>query len=123
MLDHRVPRRKCILIVESNPVLAHLLQATIAEKTPYGAVRVSTGEHALTVLTTVIPDLLILNTHLSDMTGADLVTHIHEVEKLKTLPLLLLGTDQDQPIDNAIGLSLPLQLEVFLQTLAYLLVV
>ena len=79
MLDNRLPRRKCILIVESNPVLAHLLQATIAEKTHYSAVRVLTGEHALTVLTTVIPDLLILNTHLSDMTGAELVAHIHTV--------------------------------------------
>ncbi len=119
MLAQRLTRRKIILLVESNQALAKLLHTTIAQHTPHGAVGVSTGEEALRVLRTTIPDLVILNAELPDMTGAHLCAQIRRVEKLKSLPLLLVGTDR--PVEEALGLRLPLRLDVFLQTIAYLL--
>lgn len=119
MLEKRLQRKKIILVVESNEELARLLQTIIAQQEHYRAVRVTTGAQALTLLSTVIPDLMILNVHLSDMRGVDLSTQMRRSEKLKSLPLLLLGTDQTR--EEAVCLSLPLQLPLFLQTLAYLL--
>jgi len=119
MLAQRLARRKIILLVESNQALAKLLHAIIAQRTPHGAVGVSTGEEALRVLGTAIPDLVILNADLSDMTGAHLCAQIRRVEKLKSLPLLLVGTDR--PVEEALGLGLPLRLDAFLQALAHLL--
>jgi len=119
MLAQRLTRRKIILLVESNQALAKLLHTTIAQHTPHGAVGVSTGEEALRVLRTTIPDLVILNANLSDMTGAHLCAQIRRIEKLKSLPLLLVGTDR--PVEEALGLGLPLRLDAFLQALAHLL--
>jgi DNA-binding response OmpR family regulator len=119
MFANKSARRKIILLVESNDELAELLHATIVQKTGYGTMRVSTAAQALLALSTVIPDLMILNIQLSDMAGADLSAQIRRDEKLRKLPLLFVGTDQ--PMEEAISLNLPLQLPVFLQTLAYLL--
>lgn len=118
MLEKRLQRKKIILVVESNEELAHLLQTIIAQQEHYRPVRVATGEQALTLLSTVIPDLMIVNAHLSDRSGAALAAQVRRDEKLKSLPLLLLGTDQAR--EDIFCLSLPLQLPVFLQALAYL---
>ncbi len=119
MLEKKLQRKKIILVVESNEELARLLQAIIAQQTNYRAVLVATGEQVLTVLSTIIPDLMILNAQLSDMSGVDLIAQVLRGKKLKGLPLLLLGTDKS--MEEAVGLSLPLQLPEFLQTLTYLL--
>ncbi len=86
-------------------------------KMAYACSKINTK--ALRVLSTTIPDLVILNAELPDMTGAHLCAQIRRVEKLKSLPLLLVGTDR--PVEEALGLRLPLRLDVFLQTIAYLL--
>jgi len=109
------------LIVESNQVRAFLLTSLLAQETTHHAVVVSTGQQALKVLTTIIPDLLIFSQHLADMRGMALYEQIQTVEKLKPLPLMMLGAHTTMHGSRFIRLGTPFDRDAFLHAVEALL--
>jgi len=121
MLEKKRSRRKFILIAESNQAHAILLTSILAQQTTHHTVVVSTGQQAVNVLTTVIPDLLIFPEHLVDMRGMALYEQIQTVEKLRPLPLMMLRAHTTIYGTKFIRLGTPFDREEFLLALEVLL--
>ncbi len=51
------------------------------------------GEEAITTMTRVVPDLIISSMHLPDITGADLLLKMREMNGLEDLPFLLISSE------------------------------
>jgi CheY-like chemotaxis protein len=121
ILQQKRPRRKIILIVVSNGALALLLTSILAQKTPSHTLVISTGHQAITVLSTVIPDLLVFHHDLVDMSGLELYEQIQIVEKLRPLPFIMLGANTTQYGPRFVYLGTPFDHDVFLHAVDTLL--
>ncbi|MBV9020682.1 MAG: hypothetical protein JO125_16020 [Chloroflexi bacterium] len=121
MPEKKSPRRKLILLAESNQAHAVLLISILAQQTAHHAVVITTGQHTIHILTKLIPDLLIFPEHLVDMSGMQLYKQIQTVEKLRPLPLLMLRAHTTIHRSKFICLGTPFDLEEFLHAVEALL--
>lgn len=90
-----------LLLVEDDPSLARGLQRALQNE-GFAVNHVATGKHALQVVKTEAPDIVILDLGLPDMDGLDV---LKEIRKLHApLPVLLL-TARDTLDDKVAGLD------------------
>lgn len=68
---------RLILIIEDDPGFAELMSSSLEDE-GFASRYVSSGTRALELLSSVSPDLIILDYSLPDMTGASLIEHIRE---------------------------------------------
>ncbi|GHO90540.1 hypothetical protein KSF_005880 [Reticulibacter mediterranei] len=86
-------RRKEIVLVEPDDAFAEFFTEVVRQEPLYALLRVATGERALQVVPQLKPDLLIMDFCLPDMTGIEVFEHLHAVDKLTSLPVMLINTD------------------------------
>jgi CheY-like chemotaxis protein len=66
---------KFILIVEDDLADGEMLQSVLRRETPYFVSLVASGTEALQVLDDIVPDLILLDYALPDMSGLDVYKH------------------------------------------------
>lgn len=78
---------KCILVVEDNPMNLKLFQDVL---TAYGydVVSAETGQKALDCVRDTLPDLVILDIQLPDISGLEIATTFKADDRLKTIPIV-----------------------------------
>ncbi|WP_282940742.1 response regulator [Paenibacillus sp. RC67] len=92
-LLNRIPKR--LLIVEDNMPLRDSLVELIAHD-DVAITAVGYGEEALQELNAVHFDCMVLDLELADMSGFELLDRIRNIEKLRTLPIIIFtGKDLD----------------------------
>lgn len=113
-----VPRE--ILLVEDNPLDARLLQEYFAANdSPHNIHRVRDGESALSFLYHGVeftnaprPDVVLLDLHLPEMSGFEVLAAIKQHEHLKDIPVIVLtGSNNEEDIQRAYDLQANCYLE------------
>ena len=113
---------KTILIVEDDEAIGEMIDLTLQEETYYHHLIVSTGAQALQLIQNTLPDLLIVDYHLADMTGLELYDKIHLIYKKKVFPVILMSASLEkfqEEIEHrqVMGLSKPFDLFDFLSAI------
>ncbi len=117
-------QQKTILIVEDDPSIGEMFVQTLAEENIYNPLLVTNGIQALEIVKEIIPDLLLLDYHLPNMTGLELYDKIHTMSHLSSIPAILItaGVMQHDIQDrHMVGMSKPVDLNKLLDIVAELL--
>ena len=69
--------KRKILIVEDNPIHTKLIEMTLRSKN-YTLLKATTGEEALDIATRELPDLILMDLNLPDMTGFKVTKKLRE---------------------------------------------
>jgi HAMP domain-containing protein/CheY-like chemotaxis protein len=98
--DYVQPRRKRLLVVEDNPAE----QMSITELLGFDDIHVQavgTGNEALGIMHDDIPDCVVLDLRLPDMSGFDLLEKIRDDESLSDLPVVVFTGRELSPDEDA----------------------
>ncbi len=79
-----------ILIVEDDPTIGTLLQEVIQRNARYRVVWVARASEAIQAIKDMLPDLLLLDYFLPDMTGIELYDYLQCTIKAKHIPAIML---------------------------------
>ena len=93
-----------VLCVDDDLEVLQALEALVGDA-GYDVMVAESGERALRVISTVRPDLLLLDVAMADVDGYAVCAKLQESKELSYLPVVLLGTP-DQPIDTARAVAL-----------------
>lgn len=97
--------QNCVILhVEDDDATAFLFRAALDEvDLPVSVHRVCDGEQALAFLaqsgvykTARRPELIVLDLHLPKVDGWEVLSHIQARDNLRTIPVVVLGTSDDQ---------------------------
>jgi CheY-like chemotaxis protein len=113
---------KTILIVEDDEAIGEMIDLTLQDEAHYYPLIVSTGAQALQFVQNTLPDLLIVDYHLTDMTGLELYDKIHLAHRKKVFPVILMSASLEQFQEEIaqrqmLGLSKPFDLFDFLSAI------
>ncbi|HRX82052.1 MAG: response regulator [Planctomycetaceae bacterium] len=118
MTEATIPRD--VLLVEDNPLDARLLQEYFAANDPSHHIhRVRDGESALSFLYHGVeytnaprPDVVLLDLHLPEMSGFEVLAAIKQHEHLRDIPVIVLtGSNNEDDIQRAYDLQANCYLE------------
>jgi DNA-binding response OmpR family regulator len=82
-----------VLIVEDDAKLSEIFALTL-QAAGYQTERVMDGAVALTRLAEIVPDLVVLDLHLPNVAGPDILHHIRADVRLAQLRVLLVTADE-----------------------------
>ena len=99
--------RKKIIIVEDDTFLGSLIVQKI-KSAGYDVTLVSQGDQAMKVIRQEIPNLVILDLLLQNITGYDILAEMRKDDKLKIIPVIILsnlGSQKDIKKAEDLGMS------------------
>lgn len=79
---------RLVLIVEDDKPTGDLLASAINDERGYRAIRVGSANEALDALTTIEPDLLLLDIRLPGMSGLELYDRVRADARFRSLPVV-----------------------------------
>jgi two-component system cell cycle response regulator DivK len=82
-----VPVRKCVLIVEDNPLNMKLFSAMIAAQ-GYDVLQATDGVHGLDLAQDRHPDLIIMDIQLPNMSGLDVTRNLKADAATRDIPII-----------------------------------
>ena len=83
----------CVLYAEDNPTNVMLMKAVMEMRPQWRLVCATSGREALEVALSDPPDLVLLDMHLGDMTGLELLQQMRTHASLAALPSMVLSAD------------------------------
>lgn len=113
-----------ILIVEDDKDISSFLVEAIHQETPHLALSAADGNQALNILHDCKPSLLLLDYGLPDMNGLELYDHVHAIQELEDIPVLLLSANcpwSEVKKRKIICLAKPVEIDELLKTIEHLL--
>src|SRR4051812_39112706 len=93
-----------LLIVEDDPGLAEML-AHYFRVQGYEVFVTMLGENACTMAWETLPDVIVLDIHLPDISGYEVVRRLQESHRTRTIPVVFL-TELTDRVDKRQGLEL-----------------
>lgn len=93
---------RSVLIVEDSPTARKVITMVLTRK-GYRVEEAATGGEALSKVASVLPQLILLDARLPDMTGFDVLAKIKQNSQLKEIPVVML-TAKDNPVDREKGM-------------------
>jgi len=78
------------LIVGADPVSARICQETL-ERTGFAIERVGSGVDAVVAARGHVPDLIVMDSQLSDVSAAETIGWLRANQALKSVPIIVLG--------------------------------
>lgn len=115
---------KTVLVVEDDTGIGTFLIQAIQQETHYQAMLVTDGFQALKVVANIKPGLFILDYQLPRMNGIELYDRLHAIPELEEIPAIIVSARlprQEIERRKITGISKPLELDDFLQTIEHLL--
>jgi CheY-like chemotaxis protein len=96
-----------VLIVEDDAKLSEIFSLTL-QAAGYQTERVIDGAVALTRLAEIVPDLVVLDLHLPNVAGPDILHHIRADARLAKIRVLLVTADERlaETLDDHASLTL-----------------
>jgi CheY-like chemotaxis protein len=94
---------KTILVVEDSPTSRKVISMVLAKR-GYTIEEAATGGAALRKLDTALPNLILLDAMLPDMTGYDILFRLKNDDRLKEVPVVML-TAKNNPVDRQKGMK------------------
>lgn len=93
---------KTVLVIEDSPTSRKVISMVLAKR-GYTIEEASTGGAALRRMEVILPDLILLDAMLPDMTGYDILFRLKNDERLKNVPVVML-TAKNNPVDRQKGM-------------------
>lgn len=115
---------KAVLIVDDDVDIGETLMAILQEDTAYQTVSVSDGCAALTVVRTLIPQLILLDYHMPKMDGLECLDKLRESKGLEQTPVILMSAVLPKRARECSNLALiekPFEMEALLDLMRHLL--
>lgn len=115
---------KTVLVVEDDTGIGTFLIQAIQQETHYQAMLVTDGFQALKVVASIKPGLFILDYQLPRMNGIELYDRLHAIAGMDQIPAIIVSARlprHEIEKRKIIGISKPLELDDFLQTIERLL--
>jgi DNA-binding response OmpR family regulator len=115
---------KTVLVVEDDTGIGTFLIQAIQQETHYQAMLVTDGFQALKAVANIKPGLFILDYQLPRMNGIELYDRLHAIPGMDHIPAIIVSARlprHEIEKRNIIGISKPLELDDFLQTIEKLL--
>ncbi len=115
---------KTVLVVEDDTGIGTFLIQAIQQETHYQAMLVTDGFQALKVVANIKPGLFILDYQLPRMNGIELYDRLHTIPGMEEIPAIIVSARlprHEIERRKIIGISKPLELDDFLQTIEHLL--
>ena len=88
---------KVIVVVDDNPTIAHLLLDALEEVDAYDVRTVRDGLRALDLITSTLPDLVILDVHLPGISGFELFDRLRARPETADIPILFISAAMPGP--------------------------
>lgn len=85
--QQRQDARKCVLIVEDNPLNMKLFSAMIAAE-GYDVLQAADGAHALDIARRLHPDLIVMDLQLPGISGLDLTHSLKTDDDTRNIPII-----------------------------------
>jgi len=95
---------RCILVVDDEPDLLELVRFNL-DRAGYRVETAASGEEALASLRRSIPDLLVLDLMLPDLSGEEVCRRLRADPRLASLPVIML-TAKSEEVDRVVGFEL-----------------
>jgi CheY-like chemotaxis protein len=115
---------KTILVVEDDLGIGSFLTQAISQETHHQAMLAADGFQALNAITSIKPNLFILDYQLPRMNGIELYDKLHTTQGLEDVPAIVISArlpKHDIEKRKIVGMSKPLELDEFLRTIEELL--
>ena len=93
---------KTVLVIEDSPTSRKVISMVLAKR-GYTIEEAATGGAALRKLEAMLPNLILLDAMLPDMTGYDILFRLKNDERLKAVPVVML-TAKNNPVDRQKGM-------------------
>ncbi len=93
---------KTVLVIEDSPTSRKVISMVLAKR-GYIIEEAATGGAALRKMETMLPNLILLDAMLPDMTGYDILFRLKNDERLKAVPVVML-TAKNNPVDRQKGM-------------------
>jgi len=93
---------KTVLVIEDSPTSRKVISMVLAKR-GYTIEEASTGGAALRRMEVILPNLILLDAMLPDMTGYDILFRLKNDERLKNVPVVML-TAKNNPVDRQKGM-------------------
>lgn len=87
-----------ILVVDDDSV--NLKMAEFILKNNYEVISALSGNRALKFLAQNVPDLILLDLHMPEMDGMEVLDKIREMEHLKQVPVVFLTADDEEDTEQ-----------------------
>lgn len=94
--DYASPQKKRILLIEDNAVNSRLIEQVLSFRTDIDLAMAKDGEMGLALANTQTPDMILLDLHLPDMSGQEVLQEIRANSKLKHVPIIIISADTSQ---------------------------
>jgi twitching motility two-component system response regulator PilG len=94
---------KTVLVVEDSPTSRKVI-SMVLNKRGYAIEEAPTGGAALRKMETMVPNIILLDAMLPDMTGYDILFRLKNDQRLKGVPVVML-TAKNNPVDRQKGLK------------------
>jgi diguanylate cyclase (GGDEF)-like protein len=91
--EHTVERP--ILVVDDNPVIVKLLEAML-DRSGYPVVTAHSGQDALALLDTLLPDLILLDIDMPGLSGLDTCRVLKENPRTAEIPIIFVTASNDK---------------------------
>jgi len=91
---------KRILVIDDDPM--NLRMAEFILRRQYAVVCVSSGREALEFLEGNVPDMILLDLHMPEMNGIEVLERIHGMERMCDVPVVFLTADSDRETEARI---------------------
>lgn len=82
-----------ILVIEDNPANSQLLQRIFSHRNDVKVVMAPDGTRGLELVKSVQPSLVLLDYHLPDMNGGEVLEQIKKSEGLESIPVIIVSAD------------------------------
>lgn len=92
-----------ILLVEDEPAIQELIAVTL-RRAGHDVVRAGDAETAQHMVQVILPDLILLDWMLPDMSGVEFSRRLRADERTRNVPVIILATRAEEQ-DRAVGLE------------------
>jgi CheY-like chemotaxis protein len=99
-----IDKKTTVLVVDDNEI-ARYARIRILKKSGFETAEAVNGAETVEKISTVVPDLILLDVMLPDISGFDVVRKIKDDERLKFTPVILISSNYNNVIDKATGLN------------------
>ena len=84
-----------VLLVDDSPMIRNMLVACLRERPGMTFIHARSGLEAVEQLSLTRFDLIVLDLHMPDMSGYEVLSFVRRQDELRRLPILVLTTDGD----------------------------
>ena len=112
---------KTIIVVEDDEDIGSFLVQAISQETNYQAMLLTDGFQCLKAVTSIKPNLFILDYHLPSMNGIELYDQLHTIKELQHVPAIMVAAafpEQEVKQRKIVGLKKPSDMNELLDAIS-----